>query len=72
MDVSEKVRENRIRRMADRQELILRKSRRRDPRATDYGSYSLVTSNNALVLGKRPTLDEIEAWLTGDREEGGE
>src|SRR3954469_13220726 len=38
----EKVRENRLRRLAARQGRILVKSRRRDPRADDYGLYVLV------------------------------
>lgn len=68
MDTDAKVQENRVRRMAKRQELILKKSRRRDPRATDYGSYMLVDYNNGLVLGEgqRTTLDEVEEWLTSD------
>ena len=36
------VRENRLRRMAKRQGLRLEKSRRRDPRALDYGGYWLI------------------------------
>lgn len=36
---AEKVRENRLRRMADRQGFYLKKSARRDPLATDYGLY---------------------------------
>lgn len=39
---AEKVRENRLRRMAERQGLELRKSRRRDPRAMDYGRWYIV------------------------------
>ena len=39
---AEKVRENRLRRMAERQRLELRKSRRRDPRAKDYGRWYIV------------------------------
>jgi hypothetical protein len=55
-----KVRENRLRRMAERQGLTLTKNRRRDPRALDYGEYRL--------QGKRcANLDEVEALLTGDR-----
>ena len=68
MDTDAKVQENRVRRMAKRQELILKKSRRRDPRATDYGSYMLVDYNNGLVLGEgqQTTLDGVEKWLTSD------
>ena len=41
--MTDKVLENRVRRMANRQGLRLVKSRRRDPRATDYGRCMLVT-----------------------------
>jgi hypothetical protein len=34
--------ENLVRRMAKRRRMILRKSRRRDPGAFDYGTYTLV------------------------------
>lgn len=66
----EKVRENRLRRMAERQGLKVSRSRRRDPRALDYGGYMLTdASTNGVVLGGSPiaysaTLDEIEAYLT--------
>ena len=36
-----KARENRLRRMAKRQGYVLRKSRRRDPFASEFGKYSL-------------------------------
>lgn len=69
----EKVRENRLRRMAERQGLALRKSRRRDERALDYGRYMLVDERtNAVVVGTVPlgrpcwTLDDIEEYLSGD------
>jgi hypothetical protein len=69
----EKVRENRMRRMAERQGLELRKSRRRDPRALDYGTYALVNPReNVVVAGVGGTgryeftLDDVEAFLTGD------
>jgi hypothetical protein len=39
---AEKVRENRLRRMAERQGLELRKPRRRDPRAKDYARWYIV------------------------------
>ncbi len=65
---TEKVRENRLRRAAARQRLVLKKSRRRDPRAPDYGTYMLVDQNNALVTGDQNygyglSLDEIERAL---------
>jgi hypothetical protein len=63
----EKVRENRLRRMADRQGLRLVKSRRRDPRALDYGTYVLVDANhNIVVSGEHMDLDDVERVLTTD------
>lgn len=59
----EKVRENRLRRMADRQGQTLSKNRRRDPRAVDYGQWTLTdTTTGETTLSGR--LDEIEAYLT--------
>ena len=68
--MSTKVEEARLRRKADRQGLILRKSRSRDPEALDYGRFALcdmraggtihpegVTSIFAL------TFDEVEDYL---------
>jgi hypothetical protein len=54
---SEKVRENRLRRAAERQGLTLSKSRRRDPRAKDYGTYQL--GDRALA-----DLDAVEEALS--------
>lgn len=61
----EKVRENRARRAAERQGLLLKKSRRRDPRAIDYGTFVLVdASTNALVAGERLNIEDVEKYLT--------
>lgn len=69
----EKVRENLLRRAADRQGLALRKSRTRDPRALDYDRWmimSLVPGRPDIGAGPtgKPsmTLDEVEANLMGD------
>jgi hypothetical protein len=52
---SEKVRENKLRRMAERQRLRLEKSRRRDPLAYDYGTYMLVDPwNSKRGRGREP------------------
>lgn len=70
---SDKVRENRLRRMAERQGLRLQKSRRRDPRALDYETYGLVDVRfNTLEVGDPSngyglTLDEVEAALMEGR-----
>ncbi len=75
---TDKVRENRLRRMAARQGLRLSKSRTRDTRAVDYGTYMLSDprlSNAVLVgglswaRGYGASLDEIESYLLGDKPE---
>jgi hypothetical protein len=70
----EKVRENRLRRMAERQGLKLSKSPRRDPHAIDYGCWMIVDRDaNTVVAGTAGTgrpnmdLDQIEAYLRGER-----
>lgn len=65
MDQSEKVHENRLRRMAERQGYTLVKSRRRDPRALDYGRYWLVNARRP-QRGNGMTLEEVERHLAGD------
>lgn len=66
--VADKVRENRLRRMAERQGLLLRKSRRRDPHAIGYQGYWLVGAEDphpVIVGGQFGTiLDTIEEHLT--------
>lgn len=68
--MSTKVRENRLRRMAERQRLSLVKSRRRDPYAPDFGGYMIVDpATSQVVAGGSPqayslNLDGVEAWLT--------
>ena len=57
--------------MAERQGLRLEKSRRRDTRAVDYGTYRLVDPatntdvSNGAVSPYGLTLDEIEKALLG-------
>jgi hypothetical protein len=70
-DTTEKVRENRLRRMAERQGLRLMKTRRRDPRAYDFGTYMLIDARTDGIVaagshetGYGLTLDEIERRLT--------
>lgn len=67
--VEHKVRENRLRRAAERQGLKLEKSRRRDPRAIDFGTYRLVDMRtNAVTVHSGPSdygmsLEDIERAL---------
>jgi hypothetical protein len=70
----DKVRENRLRRMANRQGLLLRKSRRRDPNAWDYGTFELIDPSINATLIPSPTgraygisLDQIERELESGR-----
>jgi hypothetical protein len=75
-DAADKVRENRLRRMAERQGLRLVKSRRRDPHAFDHGRYMLHTiGTNDVVFGApitgpngSATLDEVEEFLSNSRD----
>ena len=69
MSDGNKVRENRLRRMALRRRLHLRKSRRRDHGAFDYGLCQLVDIETGTVVapadGAGMTLDEVESFLRG-------
>jgi hypothetical protein len=73
MNVSAKVRENRLRRMAARQGFRLVKSRRRDPFAIGYGKYRIETGDGVEAtgfdspMGWGLTLDEVEDRLTHPR-----
>ena len=65
-DQEYKVRENRLRRAAERQGLRLQKSRARDPRALGFGTYQLVDADNNFpvwadwTLGRGYGLDLTE------------
>ncbi|RIX97173.1 hypothetical protein D3218_19120 [Aureimonas flava] len=64
--MADKVQENRIRRMAERQGMQLKKIRRIDPKAIDYGHFTLSDrdGNPVSVEGKpTATADQIEAFL---------
>jgi hypothetical protein len=67
----DKIRENRLRRMAERQGLYLKKSRRRDPLALDYGAYWLIDPHtNTVVAGDDRlgiSLDDVEHYLSEPR-----
>jgi len=69
MDQAEKVRENRLRQVAQRRGYTLSKSRRRDPLAVDYGKWRLSTASiDGLLTGgtELDSLDDVEAFLDGD------
>jgi len=56
-----------LRRMAERQGLQLHKSRRRDPRAIDYGEYWLTAGADLVPHTRGKGLDGIERYLKGER-----
>jgi hypothetical protein len=56
-----KIRENRLRRMATRQGFLLRKIRRFDPRAIDYGGWRIVNARTGMI---EANIDEVETFLT--------
>jgi hypothetical protein len=66
---AEKVRENRLRRAAERQGYRLVKSRRRDPMALDFGRWFLdeLDDPSMTIEPDGLTLDQVEAWLRGER-----
>lgn len=69
METADKVRENRLRRVAERRGLRLVKSRRRDPGALTFGRYFMETQDGKVANGYQTvrgfTLDEVEERLTG-------
>ena len=64
MTTDDKVRENRLRRMAARQGLKLERSRRRDPLAVDYGLYQLIKPTSTARPRYTLTLDAAEEILS--------
>ncbi|MET8848037.1 hypothetical protein [Amycolatopsis sp. NPDC004625] len=68
--VDQKIRENRLRRVAQRRGMRLLKSRARDPLAVGYGGYMIVSTTGAHVAGELDsplalTLDEVDEHLNG-------
>jgi len=66
MDTTEKTRENRLRRVAERRGLRLEKSRSRDPRAIGYGRYCLHQDRagpRGLVKESASPIAETVTWV---------
>lgn len=69
MSENDKVKENRLRRIAERRGMKIEKSRRRDPKAIDFGGYMLIdVSTNAVITGGSPypysaSIEDIEEHL---------
>lgn len=60
----DRAREVRLRRGAERQGLVLHKSRTRDPKALDYGTYVLRDADTRRQLSSNLSLDQVEKFLT--------
>jgi hypothetical protein len=61
-----KAHENWLRRTAERQQLRLVKSARRDPKAWDYGTYTLISrSGDGPAVLEHAAMQEIENYLSG-------
>lgn len=60
---AEKTQEIRVRRMLDRQGYKLSKSRRRDPKALDYGTFTI---SRGAAKFKVNSLDEAEQWALAE------
>lgn len=65
---TDKTREIRLRRTAQRQGLTLHKSRTRDPRAIGHGLFHLADEHRCIVAGGGPagysmSLDDVEVYL---------
>jgi hypothetical protein len=64
----EKVFENLLRRVAKRQGLELHKTRRRDPRALDYGTWTLIDAKSGTTVnGELRSLEEVDQALSRPR-----
>jgi hypothetical protein len=70
MSEAEQVRRNRLRRAAQRQDLLLARSPRRDPRAGDFGPYLPVDmATSTLVPADHETgyqLNNSQGYINGD------
>lgn len=72
--MASKVDENRLRRMAQRQGLVLQKSARRDPKAKDFGRYRLLVDHRDLfnpdvqALPFTQTFNEVKIFLESANE----
>jgi hypothetical protein len=67
--MNDKARENRLRRLAKKQNLYLRKSRVRHTNVDDWGGYMILDPyQNVVVAGERfnLTLDDVENFLKED------
>lgn len=65
-DQAFKVRENRLRRAAARQDLRISKARRMDPRAVDYGRYYVHDGHTNTVVAELPDIEALDSYLTGN------
>ena len=63
MSEDQKVRENRLRRMAERRGYVIRKSRIRDPRGVAFGRWDVVDLSTEQQIVESGSLDVVEEAL---------
>lgn len=69
MPHAQKYRENRLRRVADRQGLTISRSRVRDPQAKDFGLYAVINVIKGTTVN--PSLDNrwLHSWTLDEAED---
>ncbi|MCL1806772.1 MAG: hypothetical protein FWG31_03615 [Oscillospiraceae bacterium] len=70
MNSTEKMRENRLRRMSSRQEFMLRKSKARTWDLTNQRGYLILDAHSGFVVtgsNFNLSIDEVEKFLRGER-----
>ncbi len=55
--------QRRLRRAAARRGMVVKKSRRRDPRALDFGTFYLVDADHNTLIAESDDLDALEQFL---------
>lgn len=68
MEQDEKVKENRLRRIADRRGYKLTKSRSRDPQAIDFGLYAVIDLSTGGAVNSALANRWVHSWTLDDVE----
>ncbi len=70
LPTAEKVKENRFRRVLARRGFMLRRSKRRDEEALDYGGYWIDRADDGLTVAGGEhgiSLKEVETWIARNK-----
>ena len=68
--MTDKILENRMRRTLKRRGYILKKIKRHDEQALDYGRYRVIDQRGQLWRNSLVTLEEIREWVNGNGSSG--